>query len=142
MGTAGRPTKYTKATVARLVEAVEKGSTYELAAYYAGIGERTLYDWLERYPQLVQDIKAAEARAAARWLDVIERSANEGNWTAAAWKLERRYPHMYGRTVQETKNTHEHSGPHGQPIQIQHFDASTALADATAGSGDDREDAL
>ena len=40
------------------------------------------------------------------WLAKIEQAANQGHWQAAAWKLERRYPQEYGRTVQNV----EHSG--------------------------------
>jgi hypothetical protein len=40
----------------------------------------------------------AEGRAAIGWLALIEQAAREGNWQAAAWKLERRYPETYGRT--------------------------------------------
>jgi hypothetical protein len=34
-------------------------------------------------------------------LERIHAAAQEGAWQAAAWILERRYPHEYGRTVQE-----------------------------------------
>jgi hypothetical protein len=30
---------------------------------------------------------------------LIDKAAGEGTWQAAAWKLERRYPESYGRTV-------------------------------------------
>ena len=43
----------------------------------------------------------AEGRAAIGWLAKIEKVANEGDWKAAAWKLERRYPETYGRTFQK-----------------------------------------
>jgi hypothetical protein len=42
-------------------------------------------------------VKEAEGKATVGWLAKIEKAASEGNWTAAAWKLERRYPNDYGR---------------------------------------------
>jgi hypothetical protein len=41
----------------------------------------------------------------------IEKAASDNNWAAAAWKLERRYPDVYGRTVQE------HTGKDGKAIE-------------------------
>ena len=41
---------------------------------------------------------------------MIEMAASEGNWQAAAWKLERRYPETFGRrtvTVDANINTTE-----------------------------------
>jgi hypothetical protein len=32
---------------------------------------------------------------------VIDQAASSGVWQAAAWKLERRFPHIYGRRVIE-----------------------------------------
>ena len=43
---------------------------------------------------------------------MIEQAAKDGTWQAAAWKLERRYPQEYGKTVQE------HQGKDGGPIQV------------------------
>jgi cell wall assembly regulator SMI1 len=44
-------------------------------------------------------LDAAEGQAVIRWLEQIEHAAMQGNWQAAAWKLERRYPDQYGRHV-------------------------------------------
>lgn len=123
------------------MKAIELGATYQLAAAAGGITYDTFNEWRKADASFSDAINAAEGKAAEQWLRYIERAAKDGNWQAAAWKLERRYPHMYGRTVQETRNTHEHSGPSGQPIPIQYFDASAALAAAAGGSGEDREDA-
>jgi hypothetical protein len=48
-----------------------------------------------------------------KWLARIEQAASE-HWQAAAWKLERRYPKDYGRSVQQ----HEVGGPDGGPLTI------------------------
>jgi hypothetical protein len=104
----GRPSKLTDATITKLEQAILLGATYDLAARYAGIGPSTLRAWRAEAEQarpgtlahtLLQRLEAAEGKAAIHWLDQIERAALDGNWQAAAWKLERRYPSEYGRHV-------------------------------------------
>ena len=94
---AGRPTKYTQEIVAAIIRAIELGSTYELACNGVGISHETFCEWRRRYPEFLEAVKEAEGRGVANWLAQIETAANNGNWQAAAWKLERRYPHSYGR---------------------------------------------
>jgi transposase len=96
-----RPSKYTPEVVKRVTDAIKLGATYELAAAYAGIAESTFYDWQAKKPEFSEQVKAAEGTAAVGWLARIEQAASAGNWTAAAWKLERRYPEQYGRTVSD-----------------------------------------
>lgn len=109
-----RPTKYTPDVVKRITDAIKLGATYELAASYGGISYRTFAEWNEKKPQFSQAIKDAEGEAAVKWLAKIETAASDGQWTAAAWKLERRYPRDYGRTV------NEHTGKDGGPIKHDH----------------------
>jgi hypothetical protein len=103
----GRPTKYTPEAVKKITDAISMGATYELAAGYAGISYDTLNDWRQKKPQFSEAIKEAEGRAAVGWLAKIEKAANDGQWTAAAWKLERRYPNDYGRTVVDHGNKND-----------------------------------
>lgn len=98
-----RRSKLTPETQKKLEDAITAGATYELACLYAGIGYSTLRDWMNTKPLFSEAIKKAEGKAGVGWLAKIERAANDGDWQAAAWKLERRYPHMYGRTVQQHK---------------------------------------
>jgi len=49
------------------------------------------------YYDFVKDIEEAEAKAALRWLDKVEKAAAV-QWQAAAWKLAKRYPKDYGNT--------------------------------------------
>ena len=101
-----RKSKYTPETVAKIMQAVKMGATYELAAGYAGIDYSTFARWQNTKSEFCDALKNAEGVGAMVWLAKIEQAASDGNWQAAAWKLERRYPHMYGKTVQQT----EHSG--------------------------------
>lgn len=100
-----RPTKYTSETVERVLEAIRLGATYELAAGYAGISYTTFNDWHQKKPEFSQALKEAEGVAAVGWLKRIEDAAAEGAWQAGAWKLERRYPQDYGRTVVDNKHS-------------------------------------
>lgn len=126
---AGRPTKKTPARQKRICDAIRLGATHVLAAQAAGIGERTFYEWMQEKPQFAQAVKAAEGEAALVWLEKIEAAASDGNWQAAAWKLERRYPQMYGRTVQE------HSGE--QKLTIEYTNNWRTSSGAQGPEGDD-----
>jgi hypothetical protein len=108
-----RPTKYTPETVQKLTQAIELGATYELACNYAGIEYSTFSKWKLNKPELVDAVRLAEGKAAVKWLAKIEAAAAD-HWQAAAWKLERRYPQDYGRTVQEQ----QHTGKDGTPFEI------------------------
>jgi hypothetical protein len=108
-----RPTKYTPDTVKAITQAIELGATYELAAAYGGISYETFRTWNETKPAFSAAIKEAEGKAAVKWLAKIEAAAAD-HWQAAAWKLERRYPNDYGKTVQEQ----QHTGKDGTPFEI------------------------
>lgn len=115
----GRPSKLTAKTKKRLLEAIELGATYLDACGYAGIHDRTLRRWVEtgerdldadppiesEWAALVNDIRESEGKAVVKWMAKIEKAASEGNWQAAAWKLERRYPERYGRRIFEATTT-------------------------------------
>lgn len=113
-----RPTKYTPETVKLITDAIRLGATFRIACDYAGISEDTFALWRKRYPDFADAVKGAEGKGAIGWLAKIEAAANEGTWQAAAWKLERRYPHEYGKTVVD-QNTN-HSGE--MTIRVQYAD--------------------
>lgn len=98
----GRPTALTEEVQRKICEAVLLGCTYDIAASYAGISQRSLFQWLARgrdghselYENFYSAVKNAEAMNAVRNLASIAQSAKEGNWTAAAWMLERRHGYI------------------------------------------------
>jgi transposase len=100
-----RPAKLTSEVQARLVEALNVGGNHAQAAHYAGIDPDTLRRWLRTgeaattgpFYALCVAIKKAESNAPLHWLAIIEQAAKKGEWTAAAWKLERKYPDEWGR---------------------------------------------
>lgn len=102
-----RPTKLTDAIRAGLVEAVELGATWDAAANAVGIGVSTLREWRRRgedgeepFAALLAELQKAEAEGIARALRVIRGASEDGEWQAAAWILERRYPADYGRRME------------------------------------------
>ena len=108
----GRRTKLTPELQQRLVQALRVGCTHRTACQCAGITYSTFYDWLRRgeagntrYTQFSHAIKRAEVEAMMRALAQIN-TAMATDWRAAAWLLERSYPHEYGRRVVEQ----QHSG--------------------------------
>ena len=103
----GRHTILTDAVRAGLAEAVELGATWDAAADAVGIGVSTLRQWRRRgedgeepFAALVAELQRAEAAGITRALRVIRGAADDGEWTAAAWILERRYPADYGRRME------------------------------------------
>ena len=96
----GRPSKFTKVRREKILEAIEYGATYDLAADLAGIDRNTLYHWLRKakapgapatYKTFLNDLKEARAKCALHDLKAIHQETLQGNWKCAAWRLERRY---------------------------------------------------
>lgn len=130
----GRPSLFSAQATKRVADALRLGATYKMAAQYGGISYDTMNDWmnkgkkaqtlvssgqeitpdLEQFYNFYQELQKAESDAVLGWLAKIEREANEGNWQAAAWKLERRYPRDYSRNVTEVV------GEEGGPVKV-HF---------------------
>lgn len=119
--------------VAVLVNALKSGAYLETACTYAGIGESTVYRWLERgrtenerlekgeeanpdeasYLELWEAIEKARSEATLRNVTLIQTAAQNGTWTAAAWWLERTSPKLYGR-----RNYNEVTGKDGGALEV------------------------
>lgn len=156
----GRPTSLTPDRVKRFTDAVRLGSTYVLAAQYAGFHHATFQKWLKRaekaiataetaespippeeepFVEFYAALKKAEGDAVVGWLAKIEKEANEGSWQAAAWKLERRYAKDYGRSVV----TNEVTGTDGGPVQVRFYipdNGRDTIGDETGSTGGGEED--
>ena len=104
----GRPTKLTKETQERFLEALKMGLPYELCAEYAGITSTTFYDWMKRgkaepdsrYAKFSNAVKTEQGASALAVMARIREAANNGQWQAGAWILERRFPQHFGRRQQ------------------------------------------
>jgi hypothetical protein len=120
----GRPTKLTPEVLERVETALRLGAAHNLAAKCGGFSQATWSSWMARarddyvqgvepgfgpkqspYLAFLEAVEKAEGEGAATWLAIIERAAKEGVWQAAAWKLERRYPELYGRRISQVDAT-------------------------------------
>jgi hypothetical protein len=119
-----RPTKLTPEVQERIITALRAGNYQETAANYAGISGKTFYEWMARgetgeekdviYREFRDAVQKAKSDAEVRDLYLIDQAAQSGSWQAAAWKLERKFPHKWGRV-----NRTEISGPEGKPVQVE-----------------------
>lgn len=101
----GRPQAYAPEKAAKIIAAVRKGLPYKLAAAAGGVSYNTFIRWRNdganpdgppHFRQFLNQLRQAEAEAAARLVGLIEKSAKT-NWQAASWILERRFPDLYGK---------------------------------------------
>jgi transposase len=122
----GRPSKLTPETQVALLEGIELGLSYERACSLAGIHYATLRRWIVKgetaksgeFREFCEALRGAEARGVAAMLELIRQSANEGQWRAAAWILERRYPEHYGVGSVSVKLSGKDAGPIRQEVEI------------------------
>lgn len=116
--------KLTEKMIERIAEAIRRGCYVETAVALAGLSKQSFYRWLkqaesdeatELAQKLSDAVKKAMAEAETRDLAVIDKAAQSGEWTAAAWRLERKHPERWGR---QSRVQVEHSGVEGRPIEI------------------------
>lgn len=100
----GRPTRCTPEITQRLAELLKAGNYMETACAIVGIKKQIVYRWMHagergnpKYKPFSDAIKKAEAEGEALLLNVINRAAADGNWYAAAWRLERKSPERWGK---------------------------------------------
>lgn len=98
-----RKTKLTPEVQEKILRHLRIGAYVETAAAAAGISRDTFYDWLKKgakgkapYATFSGAVDQALAESEARDLATIL-AASKTQWTAAAWRLERRFPDRYGR---------------------------------------------
>jgi hypothetical protein len=101
MSDVGRPSKFTPKVREEILYAISKHVPYAIAAPAAGIGERTLYEWLELgeehrdqgiesdYAEFAQAIKAIEQKKIIDHTEAVEQCPER--WQAKGWLLERRW---------------------------------------------------
>ena len=107
---AGRPTKYTEQTVAKLLEALRGGNTRRASCAVADVSQDSLALWLRTYPEFAEAVEKAEGKAEAKMVSVI-RDASDTTWQAAAWWLERKHKADWSSRVEQT-------GADGSPVKV------------------------
>ena len=103
-----------------LLTAIRLGMFIEHACAYAGIDSSTFRLWrqdaadgIEPFASFWPDVTKAEADSIIRRMSRIEKAAEEGNWTADAWVLERKYPDKFGK-----RDRLEISADNNQPKEV------------------------
>jgi hypothetical protein len=89
----------------KLLYALSKGAPYKLSCDYAGITFGTFNNWRKKaddgdpaFTEFFERVRKIKGKAAINWLDKIDQAMEEGQWQAAAWKLERRYFRYFGKS--------------------------------------------
>jgi len=103
----GRPTRLTPEIAKEIVEAIGIGVPRDMAAKSVGVQPSTLYQWLakgregiEEYKEFAEAVEKADSLVVKRALVRITQAATkEQHWTAAAWLLERKHPAEFGQRV-------------------------------------------
>lgn len=108
----GRPSKLTEDVIDALAEAIRFGATYEEACRSAGIDYTTFAAWraglfpasvpADLREDFIDAIDGAVAHAMIEDLAIIKAASvsnQAGNWRAAAWRLARRHPERFGRSM-------------------------------------------
>jgi transposase len=101
----GRPTKLTPKLQAEICTSLGTGAYVETAAALHGVSKVTLYEWFKRgnsgeepYVGFLNAVKRAEAASEqAALMKIVEAGEDPKNWTAHAWRLERKHPDRWGR---------------------------------------------
>lgn len=113
--------KFSEEVVQRICDVVAAGAPFETAAAYAGVSRQIYYEWLRkgrealaepRFRDFVERIELAMAQWEVRDLALIGKAAEE-HWQAAAWRLERRKPEVYGK-----RSRVDHANADGQPFEM------------------------
>lgn len=100
-GCGGRPSLFNAATTRKIVHALRRGLTYKQAADYAGVSYSTLNRWRlagreedapEPFRKFWKACARANADAALKAVDCINSAVEGGDWKAASFFLQRRYP--------------------------------------------------
>lgn len=128
-------TVMTPETVQTVLDALKAGLGIDTAAQYAGIGQRTVKDWLAKgraaleaadmndapipiedlhYADFSKEVDTARAQAIARNITAIQQAAAR-DWRAAAWWLERVHADQFA--ARDTR-TVELTGADGGPIDM------------------------
>ena len=103
-----RPTKMTPETIDKLRQAFLIGATKEEASGYAGISKVTLYSYIEKHPEFVNEIEKWQNEPILKAKTTVVKNLDDTK--NAQWYLER-------KAKAEFAPRQEHTGADGNAIQ-------------------------
>lgn len=113
--------KCTKELVAKATELVSSGLRNKDVIEYLGISDSAFYGWLknprtENQVALAESLQKARIDRKQRYLNTISNAAEDGDWKAAAWYMERNFPLDYSLSnARFRKVLEEHEREHPRP---------------------------
>lgn len=101
----GRPSKLTLEVRTKLLQALVAGNQYRPACAFAGIHYHTFLNWMKQgeaatkgeFVDFLDSVQRAVAQGEIASVAKIKRAEDE-DWRAAAWMLERRHPERWANT--------------------------------------------
>ena len=115
--------KLTDSAQKTICDFIRRGNRQEAAAGAAGIDRVTFWRWMKKgeeansgiFRNFCNAVKKAEEEAETLYVERIATAAAQGNWTAAAWWLERKMPEAWGK---RDKLHLEQTGKDGGPVEV------------------------
>jgi len=95
----GRPTKCTPKAIVDAERIQSLGATDIITAEYIGVSTSCFYEWIQKgerdpdsvYGHFAEAIKKGRSQSGIINLQAVQAAVRKGQWTAAAWLLERRH---------------------------------------------------
>ena len=128
----GRPPKLTPKIQARICQLIRDRVPEITAALSAGVSERAYFYWKEwgeegkseQYVQFLQAVKKALADAEIACINQVAAAAQDtedrrGQWQAAAWMLERRWPERWARREMISQEVRRVDEAGGKPLTFE-----------------------
>ena len=110
----GRPSKFSRALVQRVLSCLEKGMPLSTTAHVCGISFQSLCTYRAKHQKFADAISAALARGIQSRLDVVVKATESADESiklrAATWLLEHCNPELFAR------NRIEVTGADGSPL--------------------------
>lgn len=108
--------RLSKEDIAKATEMKKSGCLDKDIAAYMGVRPETFSRWInnpksDNQNQLAQALKRVETEYKANLLKIIYNAGVCGTWQAAAWLLERKYPHEYARQDRVKPDTNVDKAP-------------------------------
>ena len=91
----GRPTKYCEKIVKKLETALKDDFTIEEACNYAGISNKTFYNWCKANPKFLQEMELAKQYVAQKAKKKLAKAIDDGDIDTIKWWLSRRQRDRY-----------------------------------------------